>query len=361
MSSRDTVTAPTRRVRVPGDAITADRLVHPRDLGAWQAWQQQRRRFRGMLRRGATPEPPVLTTTSPEPRILIALDADTPSHRAALVAPEGFLDPDDVALLTPADSPFAGPHARPVASADDLARSVPTVRAVLSAGGFLAASALAHRFMDRVGGRTFVVQHGALTPFSPPLPATTLLAWSAADGDLWRSGRGDIGVEVTGSQLLWDAATPGHDPVDPAATPVFLGQLHGVELARGDVFGISRGFCRATGSAYRPHPSEHDKVSRIAHLVLRADGIRFAPSDGRLDTLARPVVAIFSSGILEAAAAGIPAWGYHPDPPAWIVGFWKRYGIAPWGSDPTPPPQRPPVEPAEQVARIVTAAIGSSS
>ena len=51
-----------------------------------------------------------------------------------------------------------------------------------------------------------MVQHGALTPYAPPLPDDcTVLAWSEADGEFWRSGRDDVRIETVGSQLLWEA------------------------------------------------------------------------------------------------------------------------------------------------------------
>ncbi len=339
-----------------------DELVHPADLAAWRARQDARRRVRGWLARTRDRVPPTgVLTGGPDARVLVALDADTPSNRAALLEPLRFLDPDTVAVFAPGPVPGTAVRGatRTAATVDELARSVPRVHTVVSAGGYLPISGLAHRFIERVDGRTFVVQHGALTPFSPPLPpATTLLAWSAPDAAFWTRTRDDVATRVVGSQLAWSATIDPAPPVDPTAPPVFLGQLHGTELPRVDVLRISRDFCRATGAIYRPHPSERDKVSRLGHLVLRTAGVGFAPTDVPVDRVDAPVVGIFSSGIIEAAAAGLPTWGHHPDPPRWILGFWERYGIAPWGGDPTPPPPRPDTEPAEAVARIVGTPIG---
>lgn len=352
---------PARRPATLRPAPPADHLIFPDDPVAWQAWQTDRHRVRNLVRRRRNAIPPsgVLTTTGDDPRVLIALDGATPSHEAALVEPARHIDPAQVAVLSPnrlADPP-PGAQTRTVSSADELGRALPGMRILVSAGGFLPVSGLAHRAADRIGARVFVVQHGALTPFAPPLPACTLLAWSDADGAFWRSGRTDVNLETVGSQLLWAADEPADPPVDPAETPTFLGQLHGAELPRREVFAISRDFCRATGARYRPHPAERDKLSRLAHRVMRRSGIAVSEDPGPMRSLQTPVVAIFSSGILEAAAAGLPGWAHHPDPPEWITGFWERYGISPWGADPTPPPPRPEVEPAEQIARILTDAL----
>lgn len=299
---------------------------------------------------------------SPDASILIVLDADTPSNRAALAAPIGFLDPEQVAVLSPGRSPVGpppGPGTVPVRSRTELHRALPGLGAVVSAGGYLPLSALAHDLARARRIPTFVVQHGALTPFSPPLPPdTTLCAWTESDGTFWQSGRDDVQVEVTGSQLLASVEPVAPDRIDPAERPTFLGQLHGRELPWSEVFTTAKRFCRGTGARYRPHPAEVDKVSRVGHGLLRAAGIEFVPGGEPLGRIGTPVVAMFSSGILEAAAAGVPAWGHHPDPPPWLVGFWDRYGIAPWGHDPSPPPSRPATEPAERIARIVTASIG---
>jgi hypothetical protein len=87
--------------------------------------------------------------------------------------------------------------------------------------------------------------------------------------------------------------------------------------------------------------------------VWRRQGIGF--DDGRvpLRDLTTPVVSVFSTGILEAAARGIPAWAAYDEPPAWLAGFWERYAMSRFGSDPTPAPVRPTAEPAAVVAAVL--------
>ncbi|MGB4135983.1 MAG: RNA-binding protein, partial [Microbacterium sp.] len=241
------------------------------------------------------------------------------------------------------------------------------VRAVVSAGHFLPVGNAAYRWSRAVGATYVVVQHGLLTPFMPPLaPGAHLLAFSSADAEFWRSGRGDVTTAVVGSQLLWNAAHPGDAPdlVPPVArpaageeTPVFLGQLHGAELPRRISAATATAFCRAYGAEYRPHPAETDRVSRLQHALWRRRGIRFAPP-GPLLTERRPVVSIFSTGVLEAAAAGIPSWVTCVRPPAWVQEFWERYDLRLWGGDPTPAPDQPAAEPAAAVAASVLAIAG---
>ena len=74
-----------------------------------------------------------------------------------------------------------------------------------------------------------------------------------------------------------------------------------------------------------------------------------------LADLAAPVVSVFSTGVLEAAARGLPAWVDFPDPPAWLREFWDRYDMRPYGGDPTPAPARPDEEPAVAIARLLAA------
>ena len=72
-----------------------------------------------------------------------------------------------------------------------------------------------------------------------------------------------------------------------------------------------------------------------------------------LNTLTNPVVSIFSTGVLEAAIRGIPAWVYHPNPPAWVREFWGRYGLSEWGEAPTPAPAVPSTPPAQAIAQYL--------
>ena len=63
-----------------------------------------------------------------------------------------------------------------------------------------------------------------------------------------------------------------------------------------------------------------------------------------------PVVSAFSTGVLEAAARGVPAWVSYPAPPAWLGEFWERYRMRPWGGPPTPIADVPATEPGRAVA-----------
>jgi hypothetical protein len=193
---------------------------------------------------------------------------------------------------------------------------------------------------------------------APPLPeGAVLLAWTEQDADFWRSGRRDVTSHVVGSQLLWEAALGAAGdadvPLDPAGPPTYLGQLHGAELPRRDLAAAAAAFCRTTGATYRPHPSERDRRSRRQHAAWEAEGILIDRSGTPLTRIGRPVVSVFSTGVLEAAARGLPAWVDYPAPPAWLAEFWERYGMGRWGQDATRAPTLPGTPPARLVADLI--------
>ncbi len=344
-----------------------DGLTHPEDLKAWHRWQdrsqpvgRRAQRMLGVLRDIARPDGhagnAVLTRGGPEPRVLVCLESRSPSSVRALLEPVRHLDPADVAVVAPSgvtDLLPEGPWTESTGYAPDLvARAVAGGALALSTGHYLPLGALAHRATEP--GRFLTVQHGLLTPHAPPLGAgTILLAWSEADAAFWRSGRDDVGSVVVGSQLLWEAAEPPRATTAPDAPPVFLGQLHGAELPRDTLEKAAEAFCRTENATYRPHPSEHDRGSVSTHARWESSGIVIDRSGIPLRELAAPVVSVFSTGVLEAAAAGLPAWVTLADPPSWLQEFWDRYTLTPWGGPPTASPERPEVEPSRGVAEVV--------
>lgn len=348
-------------------------LNHPDSLELWQAWERTRHRGRrakhavtgalGALRgRRGGPNGPAARTAwalhsrdgeRPE-RVLLAVDAGTPSIRAALLAFLPYLR-TGVDVLAPAGMELPDPESWTTTLDADLARltDVAEPTSVVSIGQHLQLGALAHRIARRRDVPEYVVQHGVLTPYAPPLPSgATLLAWSDEDAEFWRSGRRDVRTRTVGAQLLWQAAHDGA-AADPAARPVFLGQMHGAELPRRLTARTAYRFCRAHDALYRPHPAETDAASRAVHRALRRAGVTFAPTDVPLPDLGAPVVTIFSTGVLEAAARGIPAWVWCPDAPGWVHELWRRYDMRPYGASPTPPPDLADGEPASHVARIL--------
>lgn len=347
-------------------------LIHPVDLEAHRRAQAARQSFRhlrhlrGRFRRGVADAGYTLHLPADDPAIVLALDARTLSSQAAVLGVLAHLDQRRVAILTPEGlDPFGdgdGDRASrcrpvPIAGLDELSRAAPEVRVTVSAGVHVAAGELAHAWMQRVHGRSIVAQHGMLLPQVAPLPpGATLAAWSAPDADFWRSGRDDVDVEVFGSELLARASRALVAPVDPGAPPVFCGALHGTELPRSEIERVARRFCLATGAAYRPHPAETDVQSRATHAIWKLLGVRFASTTCPLIEIASPVVGMWSTGILEAATAGLPAWVHHPDPPEWVLEVWGRYGLSRWGSEPTPASPLAGGEPARHLAEFVLAA-----
>ena len=350
-----------------------DGLIHPRDLEAWHRWQDARlplsrrlKRMAGVLRDIARPDTRagqvVVTRGGPTPRVLVCLESGSPSSVLALLRPLRDLHPEEVAVVAPVAvrehlPPWTWQESGGLAL-EVMPELATGAAVVLSTGHYLPVGRTAHAALAAADpalvSRFVTVQHGLLTPHAPPLAAgTTLLAWSEADATFWRSGRDDVETAVVGSQLLWDAAEPPHAVPDPEARPVFLGQLHGAELPREVLAAAAEGFCRAEHAVYRPHPSERDRASLETHRRWEEAGITIDRSGVPLRELGAPVVSVFSTGVLEAAAAGLPAWVHCTDPPAWLRGFWERYDLVPWGGPPTASPERPHLEPSLAIARRV--------
>ena len=364
--------------------IPAHQLAFPRDLELWREWQRgahplRRARDRAAAvlgsPRGSGAGAPALHLAwrGEHPTVVLGVDATTPTQLASVLRPLDHLGGTDVAVLATADlrglltgqgEDPAHWRTRAVTAPHEAPEVLQRVRAVAATGVHLPAGALAHRWAGRWGAVFAVVQHGLLTPFAPPLPQdSTLLAFSEQDAHFHTRHRPDVDTLVVGSQLLWSAARPENRAPAEAAErrPVFLGQLHGAELSRRGSARAAERFCTTTGAAYRPHPGEQDKLSRAQHALWTARGLtveRAAPALARVDA---PVGSVFSTGVLEAAARGLPARVTHPAPPRWLEAFWERYGMARWNGTadgaaapgPSAPATRPPEAPAEEPARAV--------
>ena len=121
-------------------------------------------RSRPLTRASATPWPAPLAHLDPT--------------RTSIVAPRGWTPP----------AAFAG-HQRHTTALSRLAEFV-RPRSVLAAGHYTAIGEAAFLLAEETGARYFVSQHGALTPFAPPLPrAAHLLAWTDTDAAFWTAGR----------------------------------------------------------------------------------------------------------------------------------------------------------------------------
>lgn len=343
-------------------------LIH-RDLASWRAWQA---RQRGPVRRAraavASRRPgPLRLRTWAGTRgrsILVALDYLAPSEDAAVLAPATALRDRGygVVLVTPrAVSPgdWGAPASDTLVTVDDHVGPLADVAAALSIGDHLPAGAWVREHTCRHRLPLLVAQHGVLTPWAPPPPPGSLvLAWSDCDGEFWTGGRPDVGSRTVGSHLLWSAARQV-DPQRAASTTgswepgvTFLGQLHGAELPRAATVATVEELRRQGPVRYRPHPAEQDRLSRRQHRRWEARGIRLVPP-GPLELTQPPVVSHFSTGILEAAALGLPAYAACTDPPYWLEALWERYGMSRWGSEAPTRVQVPAGAPAEVVADVV--------
>ncbi|MDQ0922274.1 hypothetical protein QF038_000782 [Pseudarthrobacter sp. W1I19] len=339
-------------------------LIYPMDLQAWRAWQGRQNRLRKLragMRPAATPTA-LLAVRGASPRVLVALDAPTPTQLASLLKPLELLGNVDAAVLLPGRMShlLQGDWTWSRVSAELVPEELSTVRVVLGVGHYLPIGGLAELYGQQVQAQFLVVQHGLLTPHAPPLPGNSLLlAFSEQDAQYAISKRSDVAHTVVGSQLLWDAAGDAKIGV-VSDQPVFLGQLHGAELPRPGKARTTSMFCRSTGALYRPHPAETDILSRAQHAYWERRGLSIDRAGGPLRELTQPVVSIFSTGVLEAAVRGLPAWVTYHNPPPWLEEFWERYSLSQWGRDATLPPVQPAVEPAVAIARIVKNLIGES-
>jgi hypothetical protein len=341
-------------------------LRHPADLVAWRRWHESRHPVRHVARsaraRLRTPGEVHVDLLAPdgEPDVLVAVEATHASVDRAVVAPMAHLDPARTAVVAPVgwQPPAAyADHGRRTVSLASL--DLPGVRAVLAAGHYTAIGAAAFDVVERQGARFLVSQHGALTTYAPPLPrAAHLLAWSEADGAFWTAGRHDVTVTTTGSQLLWLAGDgPPPRTGDGTGRLTYLGQGHAAEISRARLARAALATCREHGAVYRPHPSERDVTSQVVLAAYARAGVTVDTSGVPLVDLEAPIVSVFSTGVLEAAARGRDAWVDFPRPPAWLGEFWERYAMHRLGTVPTPAPDRPEVEPARRVAQVVTEAL----
>lgn len=329
-------------------------LMFPADLEAWHRWQISRNPLRRMRNLGRRDSAPALwlITNAVDPVLLVAVDSTTPTTVAAFTNPLHHLHDLPIAVLAPADisAQLPGQWTAQSVSHSSVPPALSAISTVFAAGHYLPVSSVAHDWSRTLKSQFVIAQHGLMTTWAPPLPAGAhVLAFSDADGEYWASGRTDTTHEVVGSQLFWRAAQRPLTP-DPSASPLFLGQLHGAELSRRTSARSAQLFCETTGASYRPHPSETDRLSRAQHAIWRRRGIAFDDSGAPLSDNRRPIASIFSTGVLEAAAAGIPSWVTAVRPPEWVRDFWDRYGMSLWGAAPTASPAIPAIEPARAIA-----------
>lgn len=335
-------------------------LTFPSDFGAWERWERRRhavRHLKAWVRHRVPPQrtlPLVLTAASDSPTAVAALDVLRGTSIDALVAPILRLG-DGGAVVT--RGPIPGGIVPDTWVSCELNGALPSsVRSVLSAGSYRSVSLPLREWTLHSRVSFYVAQHGLITPFAPPLPThSKLLAWNEEEGKYWRSGRRDVDVTVVGSQLLWKARQRPVSTVIEGPV-VWLGQMHGTELPRSSMARAAESFCLQHGGIYRPHPAEQGLAIRARHAYWARRGMKFETSARPLPELARPIAAVFSSGLVEGAAQGLPSWGYHPRPPRWVEELWERNSIGRWGGAPTIAPiqHSEPAARIEQILRMTT-------
>ncbi len=330
----------------------------PRDLAAWQARERRRHPARQLARRlkRPTPAPVWVARNRPDPQVAVLLEQRTGPVRAALVDPLRHLPEIGAMVVAPFDLNGTVPATWSVSQHSEihLGRDFIAGRVILATSH---ASTLAQDVYQQAinrGIEFWVVQARILNPYAPPLPeGGRLLAWSDSDAEFWASGRSDIQTTVVGSQLLWLAQQQRVPYLSEGNRPLYLGQTSASGLSRAGLARAAITFCHTTHGAYRPHPDETDHVSKLEHATFEGLGIDVDRASQPLDQIARPVTSACSTGLLEAAARGLPAFVWYPRPPAWLHDLWQRYGLRPWGGEPTPAPILPTAQPAHTVAHII--------
>lgn len=327
-------------------------LIYPEDLDAWRRWQSGRNPLRSIFRgvRELSSDPRFeLFIGGNRPKILLALEATHASVRTAILSVLNHFDTTQVAILAPVGAERQLPQhpwVTRIVFPEELHTHLDEIRAVVGVGHYTEIGAAAYEAAKRWGATYFCVQHGLLTPYTPPLPpGAHLLAWSQEDADFWRSGR-DEKATVVGSQLFWDAASEPAEEPDRSKEVTYLGQLHAAELPRADLAEAAEEFCVQHNAIYRPHPSEKDRASHKVHERLLHRGISLDQSQTPVRRFDGPVVSVFSTGVLEAASRGLPAWVAYPRPPEWLESFWERYGMQRFGEESTKSPVMQTFEPA---------------
>ena len=332
------------------------------DLDEWHRWQARRHvaravKHRVVERRPSSEPRATVVHGSADADIVVLVDATHASMANAVLAPLEFIAPERIITVLAPGVQLDAPGRSRLVPTDDIGQHLGSAKVMLGCGEYTGIGAAGWRWARATRAATFVSQHGALTPLAPPLPKdSTLLAWTASDGEFWRSGRADVEHVAVGSQLLWAAAQrQSVGPETAEGRLVYLGQGHAAELPRRRMIEGALRVCRAQDAVYRPHPSEHDKLSRAAHALFARVGITVDTTGSPLAEMNNPVVSVFSTGILEAATRGRHAWVELPRPPAWLGEFWERYGMRRLGGPPTPPPDLPEDEPARRIAEILSA------
>ena len=182
-------------------------LRFPADIEAWRRWHDSRHRVRSLVRRvrggihEATPAPVDVLTPGGVTDVLVAVEATHASVHRAVVAPLAHLDPARTSVVCPtgweAPIEFAG-HARTSMRVDQLSRTL-TPSVILAAGHYTEIGAAVHALAMQRDIPFLVSQHGALTPYAPPLPpGAHLLGWSQQDSDFWLAGRADLTATTVG-------------------------------------------------------------------------------------------------------------------------------------------------------------------
>jgi hypothetical protein len=331
-------------------------LLHPDDLTAWRRSRASRPAL-GRLSVGLrelTHDPRFeLFIGGSSPTLLVALESTTIADRMAVLAPLAHVDMTKVAILAPFGAgPLLPQHPwdTRILFPEELPRYFERMKAIVATSQHTDVGQSVYDFSQLVGCPFFIVQSTLISPYTAPLPpGAHLLGWSDTDVAFWREGSAEArkaANTVVGSQLLWAATQEALEEPNKATAVTYLGQLHEASLGSKEMAKVAEEFCLAHDAVYRPHPSETDRRTRSVHERFVRLGIALDQSQTPIRHFDGPVVSVYSTGVLEAAARGLPAWVDYPNPPAWLTEMWDRYTMFRYGGEPTPPPKILNFEPA---------------
>ena len=163
---------------------------------------------------------------------------------------------------------------------------------------------------------------------------------------------------MVGSQLLWAAGglvtgarAPSSTTGGDAAPLTYLGQGHAAEISRARLARAALTHLPRARRDLPPPPLGARRRPRArSWRPTHAPGSPSTPAACRSSTSRRPIVSVFSTGVLEAAARGRDAWVDFPRPPAWLGEFWERYAMHRLGIRAHARPRPARGQPAERIA-----------
>ena len=329
--------------------------THPRDLEAWHRWHhgaqpltRRVRRSLDVLRDIARPdgraERVAVTRGGPRCRVLVLVEARTPSQLQPVVAPLRTSRSTTSSWsrrcrsVTPCRRGCGRSRGRSRTRRCPSSRAAPrsSSRPATSSGS--GASAGMPSPTRRASSPCSTGCSRRTLPRSPRARRCRVVRRRRRVLALGPGRRDDAGRGVPAP--VGGGPRAGRAP-DPGARPVFLGQLHGVELPRALVTEAAESFCRVQGPSTGPTPP---RPTAAPGRPTSGGRPRASPSTGR-DAPARARGTrrqrLLHRG-RRGRGRGPAGWVHCPSAPAVARGVLGRYHLARWGPGRRHPPNGPP-------------------